>query len=141
MESVLTKKMGMTQLYTSNGELLPVTLVFIQDPKLLARFKEGDTLIITGVSKGKGFQGAVKRHGFRGAPRSHGHKHDLRRVGSIGSSFPERVWKGRKMPGRMGGKTLTIKSLEVVKIDPEHKLIAIKGALPGAVGSVVKIRV
>ncbi|MBI3335866.1 MAG: 50S ribosomal protein L3, partial [Candidatus Portnoybacteria bacterium] len=87
------------------------------------------------------FQGAVKRHGFAGAPKTHGHKHDLRRVGSIGSGFPERVWKGRKMPGRMGGETVTIKNVEVVKIDKENKLVAIKGAIPGAIGTMVKIKV
>lgn len=118
-----------------------MTLVRGDDKSTGESLKEGAKIIITGISKGKGFQGAVKRHGFAGAPRSHGRKHDLRRVGSIGSSFPERVWKGRKMPGRMGGQAVTIKNLEVVKIDKENKLAAVKGAIPGAAGSIVKIKI
>ena len=128
----------MTQIYTPQGKLVPVTLLLLQDGTEVS-FEEGNKLKIVGISKGKGFQGAVKRHGFAGAPRSHGHKHDLRRVGSIGGGFPERVVKGRRMPGRMGSEQVTIKNLVLVKIDKEHNLLALKGALPGAIGSQVKI--
>ena len=94
-------------------------------------FQKGDIVKISGISKGKGFQGVVKRHGFSGGPASHGHRHVLRRGGSIGSAFPERVAKGRKMPGQTGNKKTTIKGIKIVEIDKENNLIAVKGAVPG----------
>jgi large subunit ribosomal protein L3 len=103
-------------------------------------FKIGDIVKISGISKGKGFAGVVKRHGFRGAPASHGTKHNLRAPGSIGSSFPEHVLKGKKMAGRMGGERVSVKNLEIADIDIENNLIAVKGAVPGKNGSLVEIR-
>ena len=103
-------------------------------------FKEGDEVKVSGISKGKGFQGVVKRHGFKGGPASHGTKHTLRAPGSIGSSFPERVWKGRKMAGRMGGDRVSIKGLKIIKIDKENNLLAIKGAVPGRKGTLLEVR-
>lgn len=103
-------------------------------------FQVGDIVKVSGISKGKGFAGVVKRHGFRGAPASHGTKHNLRAPGSIGSSFPERVMKGKKMAGRMGGERVSIKNLEIASVDTENNLIAIKGAVPGNKGSLVEIR-
>jgi large subunit ribosomal protein L3 len=107
----------------------------------LSVFQEGDKIAVSGISKGKGFQGGVKRWGFKGkATASHGTKHDHRTLGSVGSAFPERVIKGRKMPGRMGRQRKTIKNLEIIKIDKENNLLAIKGALPGARGSFLEIK-
>lgn len=103
-------------------------------------FKEGDKVKVSGLSKGKGFAGVVKRHGFKGGPASHGTKHTLRAPGSIGSSFPERVWKGRKMAGRMGTERVTTKNLEVAKVDKENNLLAIKGAIPGRKGTLVEVQ-
>ena len=105
----------------------------------LEQFKEGEKVVVSGVSKGKRYQGVVKRHGFAGSPASHGHRHDLRAPGSIGSAFPERVMKGKRMAGRMGSQSVTVSNLEIVKIDKEKRLVAIKGAIPGNNGSVVKI--
>ena len=139
MTYIMVKKVGMTQIYTAAGNLVPVTLLSLEHEGEFL-FEEGQKIIITGISKGKGFQGGVKRHGFKGAPKSHGHKHDLRRVGSIGSGFPERVVKGRRMPGHMGSETVTVKNLKIVRVDKENRLLAVKGALPGAKGSVIKIR-
>lgn len=102
-------------------------------------FKEGDTVKVTGVSKGKGFQGVVKRHGFHGAPASHGTKHNLRAPGSIGSAFPQRVWPGKKMAGRMGSDQITLKRVPIIKINPEKNLLFLKGAVPGRRGSLLKI--
>ncbi len=103
-------------------------------------FEEGDIIKVSGTSKGKGFQGVVKRHGFSGGPASHGHRHVLRRAGSIGSSFPEKVFRGKKMPGRAGGKRVTTKNLKVVIADAENNLLAITGAIPGPNGSLVEIK-
>ena len=103
-------------------------------------FQEGDVVKVSGVSKGKGFQGAVKRWGFAGRGASHGVKHEARTLGSTGSSFPERVIKGRKMPGRMGFERTTVKNLKIVKIDPKNNMLAIKGAIPGRKGTVVEIK-
>ncbi|PJE69773.1 MAG: 50S ribosomal protein L3 [Candidatus Staskawiczbacteria bacterium CG10_big_fil_rev_8_21_14_0_10_38_10] len=103
-------------------------------------FKEGDKIKISGISKGKGFQGAVKRWGFSGRNATHGVKHEERTVGSIGSRFPQRVIKGRKMPGRLGAERTTVRNLKIVKIDPENNLLAVKGAVPGSKGTLLEIR-
>jgi len=102
-------------------------------------FKEGDKVTIIGKSKGKGFQGVVKRHGFKGSPASHGTKDRLRAPGSIGSTGLHRVVKGKKMAGRMGNDQLTLKKIEIIKVDPEKNLLYLKGAIPGRRGSLIKI--
>lgn len=103
-------------------------------------FQEGDKVSVSGVSKGRGFAGAVKRWGFAGFPKTHGTKHGLRSIGSIGSRWPQRVLKGKKMAGRMGGERITVKNLEIVKIDKENNLIAVQGAVPGRKGTLLEIR-
>ncbi len=103
-------------------------------------FKEGDKVSVSGITKAKGFQGVMKRHGFKGAPKSHGHKHDWRAPGSIGSSFPERVFKGKRMAGRMGGDRFTVKNLKVALVDKENKILAVVGAVPGVAGRIVEVR-
>ena len=115
-------------------------------------FKLGDTLSVdlfadamwvdvVGTSKGKGFQGVVKRHGFAGVGQStHGQHNRLRAPGSVGaSSFPSKVVKGMRMAGRMGGDTKTVQNLQVLKVIPEHNLLLVKGSVPGAKGSIVII--
>ena len=102
-------------------------------------FQEGDLVKVSGISKGKGFAGVVKRHGFRGAPASHGTKHNLRAPGSIGSTFPEHVLKGKKMAGRMGSDRVSVKNLKVAFIDAENNLIAVNGAVPGNKGALIEI--
>jgi large subunit ribosomal protein L3 len=103
-------------------------------------FKEGDKVSISGISKGKGFAGAVKRFKVAGFPKTHGTKHGLRSIGSIGSRFPQRVIKGKKMAGRMGGERVTVKNLKIVKIDKENNILAIKGAIPGRKGTLLEVR-
>lgn len=106
----------------------------------ISEFKEGDKVNISGISKGKGFQGGVKRHGFSGRSTSHGMKHEARTIGSTGQRFPQHVIKGRKMPGRMGHERVTVKNLKIVKIDKENNLIALKGAVPGHRGTLLEIK-
>ncbi|MDP2910315.1 MAG: 50S ribosomal protein L3 [bacterium] len=103
-------------------------------------FKEGDKIKIAGISKGKGFSGAVKRWGFHGRGASHGVKHEERTIGSTGRRFPQRTTKGKKMPGRAGSERITVKNLKIVKIDPENNLLAVKGAVPGRKGTLLEIR-
>lgn len=102
-------------------------------------FKQGEIVNVSGISKGKGFAGGVKRHGFKDKAKAHGAK-DMRRVGSIGGRWPQRVLKGKKMPGRMGSDRITVKNLKIVKIDKENNLLAIKGAIPGNRGTLLEIR-
>jgi large subunit ribosomal protein L3 len=102
-------------------------------------FKEGDIVTVSGVSKGKGFQGVVKRYGFHGGPRTHGQKHSEREPGSIGATGPQRVFKGMRMAGRMGGDRITIKNLEIIGVDEENNQLLIKGAIPGRRGTLVEI--
>lgn len=103
-------------------------------------FHEGDKIDITGWSKGRGFAGAMRRWGFRGGPKTHGAKFH-RELGSVGQhTEPARIFKGKKMPGRYGNERITILNSEVVKIDAENHLLAVKGGVPGARGSLVLIR-
>lgn len=107
-----------------------------------ATFAEGDTVTVSAVSKGKGFQGVIKRHNFRGGPRSHGQKHSERAPGSIGGGPGRaggRVVKGMRMAGRMGGDRITVKNLKVVKVDQERGEIYIRGAVPGRRGAYVEV--
>lgn len=110
-----------------------------QEVKASAFFKAGDVVDVTGTSKGKGFQGVVKRHGFAGGPRTHGQSDRERAPGSIGqSTTPGRVYKGKKMAGRMGGMRVTIKNLQVVEAANNH--ILLKGLVPGTKQSLLEIR-
>lgn len=102
-------------------------------------FKTGDVVIVSGVSKSKGFQGVVKRHGFAGGPRSHGQKHSEREHGSIGGGLRNKVPKGMRMGGRMGGDRITIKNLEIIGVDQANNQLIIKGAIPGRRGTLVEI--
>lgn len=102
-------------------------------------FVSGDVIDVTGISKGKGFQGVVKRHGFAGGPATHGHKDNLRMPGSIGSGGIQHVLKGLKMAGRMGGDRVTVKNLEIVEVMADQGLVAVKGAVPGARGTTLLI--
>lgn len=103
-------------------------------------FKAGDIVDVTGTSKGKGFQGAIKRHGQSRGPMAHGSRYH-RRPGSMGgASFPSRVFKGKALPGQMSGDRITIQNLEVVKVDAERNVILIKGNVPGSKKSLVEIK-
>ncbi len=197
MKFILGKKIGMTQVFLPNGEVMPVTRV-LAGPCTIIQVKEkekaiqlgfgekkefrlnrpeaghlkdlapvswlkefsvektddinrgdfitletfvaGDEIEVMGVSKGKGFAGVVKRHHFRGGPASHGHKDNLRAPGSIGAGGVQRVFKGMRMAGRMGGDQVTIKNLEVVEVHPETNEIYIKGAVPGGRNSLLVIQ-
>ncbi|MBI2122154.1 MAG: 50S ribosomal protein L3 [Candidatus Sungbacteria bacterium] len=105
-------------------------------------FQEGDSVKVSGISKGKGFQGVMKRHGFHGAPASHGTKHAHREPGSIGGAGRAggRVAKGMRMAGRMGSDRVTVRNLKIAKIDLENNMLAIKGAIPGRRGTLLEIR-
>ncbi len=102
-------------------------------------FEKGEIVDVTGKSKGKGFQGTVKRWNFRTGPKTHG-SHSYRIPGSLGSTDPARVFKGKKLPGRMGGERITTQNLEIVDVDVEENLILVKGAIPGPNKSLVTIR-
>lgn len=104
----------------------------------LSGFQVGELVNVIGTSKGRGFQGAIKRHGFAGFPASHGHDKP-RSVGSIGQRWPQHVRKGMRMAGHMGNAQVSVKNLQVIEVDVKRNLIALKGAVPGAVNSLVKI--
>lgn len=102
-------------------------------------FAPGDTISVSSISKGKGFQGVVKRHGFAGGRRSHGQKHSEREPGSIGSTGNMRVLKGTRMGGRMGSDKITIKNLKVLQVNVAENLLVVSGAVPGRKGTVVEV--
>jgi large subunit ribosomal protein L3 len=103
-------------------------------------FEAGDKVHVSATSKGRGFQGTVKRHGFGRGPVSHG-SHNIRQPGSVGASAdPARIFKGQKMPGQMGNKAVTVRNLEVVAVDAEKNELWVRGGVPGGKNSVVKIR-
>ncbi|MDP2651032.1 MAG: 50S ribosomal protein L3 [bacterium] len=144
MKFLLAKKINMTQVFDESGIAYPVTvLVSTEAPKNEGDFSEGEMVTVSSKSKGKGFQGVVKRHGFKGGRRSHGQKHSEREAGSIGGGGRAggRVVKGMRMAGRMGGNRVTVKNLKVIKILPETKEIMLKGAVPGRRGTLVEIKV
>jgi large subunit ribosomal protein L3 len=206
MKGILGKKVGMTQVFSEQGEVIPVTVIeagpcFVAQIKTLERdgytavqlgfeetkpkhltqpqiqhlqksnlpalrhlreiriaaedlahfeegqqvtvdvFEAGEYVDVTGTSKGKGFAGVVKRHGFRGGPKTHGQSDRLRAPGSIGAcTTPGRVFKGKRMPGRMGGERVTLQGLEVVLVDPERNLLAVRGSVPGAKSGLLMIQ-
>ncbi|MGH7238116.1 MAG: 50S ribosomal protein L3 [Candidatus Saccharimonadales bacterium] len=112
----------------------------VGDELCAADFQAGDKVTVVGISKGKGFQGAVKRHGFHGRNRTHGAKHEARTVGSIGRRFPQHTTKGWRMPGRMGADRVTVKNLVIAAVDEKNNLIAVRGAVPGHRGTLLEIK-
>ncbi|MEH7500955.1 50S ribosomal protein L3 [Neobacillus drentensis] len=201
-KGILGRKIGMTQVFASNGNLIPVTVVEVAPnvvlqkksvdsdgyvavqvgfedkreklankpekghvakantaPKRFVRefrgddlagfevgqevkvdiFAAGDIVDVTGISKGKGFQGVIKRHGQSRGPMAHGSRYH-RRPGSMGPVAPNRVFKGKLLPGRMGGEQITVQNLEIVKVDTERNLLLIKGNVPGAKKALLKIK-
>ncbi|MBA9028872.1 MULTISPECIES: 50S ribosomal protein L3 [Bacillaceae] len=201
-KGILGRKIGMTQVFAENGELIPVTVIEAANnvvlqkktietdgyeaiqigfedkreklsnkpekghvqkantaPKRFVRefrsanpadyelgqevkvsiFAEGDTVDVTGISKGKGFQGSIKRHGQSRGPMSHGSRYH-RRPGSMGPVAPNRVFKGKLLPGRMGGEQVTVQNLTIVKVDVERNLLLVKGNVPGAKKALIKVK-
>ena len=201
-KGILGRKIGMTQVFAENGELIPVTVIEAANnvvlqkktvetdgyeavqvgfenkreklsnkpakghvakastaPKRFIRefrglniaeyevgqevkvesFAEGDVIDVSGVTKGKGFQGVIKRHGQSRGPMSHGSRYH-RRPGSMGPVAPNRVFKGKLLPGRMGGDQVTVQNLEIVKVDTERNLLLIKGNVPGPRKALLKIK-
>lgn len=112
----------------------------VGDVLTVEQFNEGDKTKVSGLNKGRGFQGGVKRHGFSGGPKTHGQKNRHRAPGSIGSTAPQRVVPGRKMAGHMGMEKTTIKNLKIVSIDKENNILALKGAVPGMKNILLEIR-
>lgn len=118
----------------------PMTDVKVGEMITVEKFQKGDLVSVAGVSKGKGFQGVIKRHNYVGGPASHGSMF-YRAPGSIGaSSFPSRVWKNKGLPGHMGSELITVKNLKIVDVKAEQNLILILGAVPGSKGTYLEIR-
>jgi len=135
-------KLKMTQVWKEN-RVIPVTPIKVgsMNAEVGKELEEGKKISISGITKGRGFQGTVKRHGFHGGPKSHGQKDRLRAPGSIGSTAPQRVMKGRKMAGRMGNNRVTVKNLVIMGIDKENGIIKLRGAVPGSINGKVEIRI
>ncbi len=117
----------------------PIDGVNVGDVMDASVFTVGDTVVVSGISKGKGFQGVVKRHGFHGGPRTHGQKHSEREPGSIGGGLRNRVPKGMRMGGRMGSDRITTKNLTILAVDAVNNIILVKGALPGRRGTLIEV--
>ncbi len=133
------KKVKMTQLW-HDEKVVPVTVVQLNENESVAELKEGDTVQVSGTSKGRGFQGVVKRHGFHGGPKTHGQKDRLRAPGSSGPTAPQRVIKGRKMAGHMGSERVTVKNLKVVSVEEKERNVFLRGAVPGMIGGMVELQ-
>jgi len=111
-----------------------------QEIKVTDMFNDGDRIDVSGISKGKGFQGTIKRYGQSGGPETHGSMYH-RRVGSMGSNTsPARVFKGKRLPGHMGVDKITVQNLDIVKVDSERNLLLVKGAIPGPKGGLVIVK-
>ena len=157
LPGLIGKKVGMTSVFSVEGKSIPCTVIecgpCVVTPVKTIEHKLGDVIDVTilegtayvdivGTSKGKGYQGVVKRHGFGGVGQAtHGQHNRLRKPGSIGAcSTPARVFKGMRMGGRMGGDRVTVENLEVLKVIPENNLLLVKGSVPGSKGSYVIIQ-
>lgn len=125
--------------YKHLKEFRDIEEIAIGDKITVDAFAKGDVVTVSGLSKGKGFQGVVKRHGFAGGPRSHGQKHSEREPGSIGGGLRNKVPKGMRMAGRTGGDRITVKNLEIVGVDKENNQLLVKGAIPGRRGTLIEI--
>ena len=131
----------MTQVWLDT-KVTPITKLSLEEKDAtLDGFEIGGKVSISGISKGRGFQGVVKRHGFHGGPASHGQKDRLRAPGSLGATAPQRVIKGKKMAGHIGMTRSTVKNLVVAFIDPEARVVGVRGAVPGMRGSLVEIKI
>jgi len=131
------KKLGSTQKFNQNGTRIPVSLIAVVST---AGFKPGDLLKISGTSKGKGFAGVVKRHGFHGGPHTHGQSDRERHAGSIGqTTTPGRVYRGKRMAGRMGGDKVTLKGLALMDIAEKEKIMTVKGLIPGPINGKITL--
>ena len=137
-KKITAKKLKMARVFGENGKPIPVTLLEVGNAE---DFSVGETVTVSGKTKGKGFAGVMKRWGFSGGPRTHGQSDNQRAPGSIGGGTdPGRVWPGQKMPGRMGGTRATFEGMEVVEIDTDASVVKIKGSVPGNSGSEIEIR-
>ncbi len=126
--------------YLKEFRVSDVSTYNVGDKMTVSDFLPGELVKISAAGTGRGFQGVVRRHGFKGGPASHGHRDVLRKPGAIGGRFPQRVLKGKRMAGRMGGQKVTVKNIEVVRVDAGRKIIALRGAVPGKKGTMVEIR-
>lgn len=141
---MIAQKKQMTQVFDDAGRVWPVTVLTLGEGEEFGDLSEGQKVTASGLSKGKGFQGVVKRHGFHGGPRSHGQKHSEREPGAIGGGGGRaggRVAKGIRMAGRMGGRRVTVKNLPVVRIDADARELYLGGAIPGRRGTRIEIRI
>ena len=161
-KSIIGKKLGMTQIFDENGKFIPVTVIeagpcVVVQKKTMEKdgyesvqigydlikadiFAEGERVDVVGRSKGKGYAGVIKRWNFARLKESHGTGPVARKGGSIGmNSTPSRVFKGKKMSGHLGNERVTVQNLDVVKVDAENNIIAVKGAVPGPKGGIVVI--
>ncbi len=130
----------MSQVFNKEDKVVPVTLVEVE--KWSQKLKPGKPVTVVGTSKGKGFAGVMKRWGFSGGPATHGQSDRERAPGSIGGTTdPGRVFPGKKMPGRMGGKRTTVKGLKIVEADKDSKTVKVSGAVPGARNSEVVLKI
>lgn len=143
MKAILAVKNQMQTFFDREGRAVAATQVSVGpgEVKIADVLAEGDKVSVSGVSKGKGFAGVVKRWHFKGGPRTHGQSDRERAPGSIGSTTtPGRVYKGKKMAGKMGGKKVTVKNLRVLKIEAEKNSLLLSGAVPGAPGKLLIIK-
>lgn len=134
------KKLKMSQIFKDDGTVVPVTMVEVPEFEFEESIK-GKDIAVTGTSKGKGFTGVIKRWGFQRQPETRGASDKVRVGGAIGAQTPGRVFKGKKMAGRKGGKRVTIHGLEIVDLNKEDNIIFVSGSIPGARNSEVTIKV
>lgn len=140
MKLIKGKKVKMSQIFSEDGRAIPVTLIKVES--IEEDVTAGLPVKVTGISKGRGFAGVMKRWGFKGGPATHGQSDRARAPGSSGgTTSPGRVHKGKKMPGRYGNKRVTIKGLKIVAVDKEDNIIKVSGAIPGSRNSEVFIKI
>ncbi|MFB6212441.1 MAG: 50S ribosomal protein L3 [Candidatus Magasanikbacteria bacterium] len=142
MNKIKCEKKDMSQIWIDE-EVVPVTILNILEDleEAFEELEQGKKVDVSGISKGKGFQGTVKRHNFSKSPESHGGQRDARRSpGSVGATEPKRVFPGKKMAGRAGGKKVTVENLMIARLKPKEETVMVKGGVPGPKGGEVRIK-
>lgn len=140
MRKLIGKKMKMTQVF-KEGRVFGVTPIKLKESGKSSELKAGEMVQVSGISRGHGFTGGVKRWNFKGGPKTHGQKNRLRAPGSIGNTAAQRVLPGRHMAGRMGMDRITYKNILLVEIDAEKGIVLVNGSVPGTIGREVEIRI
>ena len=141
VQEIKGKKLNMSQIFRQDGVVIPVTYIQVDDPQFIQEDLKDKNISVTGISKGRGFAGGMKRYGFKHQHVTRGSSSKVRAMGSLGCQTPSRVFKGKRMPGHYGNEQVTIHGLRIVDFIKENSLILVSGSVPGARNSKIILKI